>query len=46
MMQQNEEIYGEIRAKRKGEENQVLEVVPRGGIEPPTPAFSVPCSTD
>lgn len=21
-------------------------VVPRGGIEPPTPAFSVPCSTN
>jgi hypothetical protein len=21
-------------------------VVPRGGIEPPTPAFSVQCSTD
>jgi hypothetical protein len=23
-----------------------LVVVPRGGIEPPTPAFSVQCSTD
>ena len=24
----------------------ILDLVPRGGIEPPTQGFSVPCSTD
>jgi hypothetical protein len=26
--------------------SQIVRVVPRGGIEPPTPAFSVQCSTN
>jgi hypothetical protein len=27
-------------------QNTKIMVVPRGGIEPPTPAFSVQCSTN
>jgi hypothetical protein len=27
-------------------QNWILVMVPRGGIEPPTPAFSVQCSTN
>src|SRR5262249_37815140 len=34
------------RIKSGGDEGKQRRVVPRGGIEPPTPAFSVQCSTD
>jgi hypothetical protein len=33
-------------AEGAGEIHERMRVVPRGGIEPPTPAFSEPCSTN
>jgi hypothetical protein len=33
-------------AKAGADQKRIFEVVPRGGIEPPTPAFSVQCSTN
>src|SRR5262249_54175925 len=37
---------GLLSEKTKRNQNLICWKVPRGGIEPPTPAFSVQCSTD
>ena len=37
---------GLFQEKTKQNQNRIFVLVPRGGIEPPTPAFSVQCSTN
>jgi hypothetical protein len=37
---------GTLSEKIQQNQKRIIEMVPRGGIEPPTPAFSVQCSTN